>query len=199
MVTGNDKGSKKTKNRGQNSNVHRGQRKAKTIKIESYSNKSIEGKVEGLLPSSSRETTPQTDATPVAQQHLQVDDKSFFAGSPFVEVTKGIIHMYKNKYDLFRLEKFVQRIFNVSLCNYCQRAQRNQRRPLDHHMFAICTGNTELSRPSKLRCPMSSNAAAHSHHLRRYAKPIHGTSGISFGRNGTGILQNLQRSTVQFF
>lgn len=90
--------------------MHRGQRKPKTITIESYRNKSIElgeSDVEGLLPSSSRETTPsnnvdklqkQTTKQPAHPQiQQQIDDKHFFSGNPFVEVTKGIIHMYKNK------------------------------------------------------------------------------------------------------
>lgn len=92
--TGHGKTTKKVKKQ---SNVHRGQRKSKAIKIESFRNKNIEGAVEGLLPSGSREATPSTEPVPTAQPQLQVDDKSFFAGSPFVEVTKGIIHMYKNK------------------------------------------------------------------------------------------------------
>lgn len=86
-----------TKSKNRTANVHRGQRKPKTIKIESFRNKDVERaaatEAEGLLPSSSRETTPLNEPT----QPLQIDDKGFFSGNPFVEVTKGIIHMYKNK------------------------------------------------------------------------------------------------------
>lgn len=85
------------KKKNRTANVHRGQRKAKTIKIESFRNKDVERtagtETEGLLPSGSRETTPLNEPT----QPLQLDDKGFFSGNPFVEVTKGIIHMYKNK------------------------------------------------------------------------------------------------------
>lgn len=103
-----EKSRKKSKNRG--GNMHRGQRKPKTITIESYRNKSIElgeSEAEGLLPLSSRETTPLSNTeksqnlakkqpAPSPPQQ-QIDDKHFFSGNPFVEVTKGIIHMYKNK------------------------------------------------------------------------------------------------------
>lgn len=75
---------------------HRGQRKPKSIRIDNYTCSDMEQISEdrGILPSSSRETTPMEDnqATPD-----NMDDKTFFSGNPFVEVTKGIIHMYKKK------------------------------------------------------------------------------------------------------
>lgn len=79
---------------------HRGQRKPKSIRIDNYTCAEMEQSSDnrGILPSSSRETTPmasedsQTNANP---DHI--DDKTFFSGNPFVEVTKGIIHMYKKK------------------------------------------------------------------------------------------------------
>lgn len=77
-------------------NVHRGQRKPKTIKVESFRNNDMKlgpADKKGLLPSGSRETTPLNDTN----QQLVLDDKGFFSGNPFVEVTKGIIHMYKKK------------------------------------------------------------------------------------------------------
>ncbi|XP_066149173.1 BRCA1-associated protein isoform X1 [Euwallacea fornicatus] len=48
----------------------------------------------GLLPVSSREQTPMTEKDPVEL----AEDKGeigFFSGNPFVEVTKGILHLYK--------------------------------------------------------------------------------------------------------
>lgn len=81
---------------------HRGQRKPKSIRIDNYACSEMEQSSEnrGILPSGSRETTPmvsesenQMSASP---DHMD-DKKAFFSGNPFVEVTKGIIHMYKKK------------------------------------------------------------------------------------------------------
>lgn len=77
---------------------HRGQRKARKIKIENYSNRLMEdGEKKGVLPTSSRETTPLDEPTTLLEC-LDLDDKTFFSGNPFIEVTKGIMHMYKKKY-----------------------------------------------------------------------------------------------------
>lgn len=76
---------------------HRGQRKPKVIKIESFSNNTNETDNEenqGILPSASRETTPLDEQ---AAQTEYFDEKGFFSGNPFVEITKGIIHLYKQK------------------------------------------------------------------------------------------------------
>lgn len=94
---------------------HRGQRKPKSIRIDNYTCSEMEQSSEnrGILPSSSssREATPmasddnQTNATNA--EHT--DDKTFFpffSGNPFVEVTKGIIHMYKKKWVVFSLQVF---------------------------------------------------------------------------------------------
>lgn len=73
---------------------NRGQRKPRKIKIENYATADIDPEDEkGLLPSSSREVTPLSDQ-PV---EYCGDDKTFFSGNPFVEVTQGIIHMYKKE------------------------------------------------------------------------------------------------------
>lgn len=81
---------------------HRGQRKPKSIRVDNYSCSEMEQTTEnrGILPSSSssRETTPM--AMEDSQANVNPDyvvDKTFFSGNPFVEVTKGIIHMYKKK------------------------------------------------------------------------------------------------------
>lgn len=74
---------------------NRGQRKPRKIKIENYASADVdpdEEKGKGLLPSSSREVTPLSD-----QPVEYGDDKTFFSGNPFVEVTQGIIHMYKKE------------------------------------------------------------------------------------------------------
>lgn len=71
---------------------HRGKRPVNNIVIENYPNKNCDLKeYHGILPSSSRETTPLEDKT---MEFL--DEISFFSGNPFIEVTKGIIHLYKN-------------------------------------------------------------------------------------------------------
>lgn len=84
---------------------HRGQRKPKSIRIDNYTCTEMEESTEnrGILPSSSRETTPMTsdDGNQTGNANPEhTDDKTFFpffSGNPFVEVTKGIIHMYKKK------------------------------------------------------------------------------------------------------
>lgn len=60
--------------------------------MESFINSDEEQK--DFLPSGSRETTPQNDAIDLTDY---IDDKGFFWGNPHVEVTKGIIHIYKKK------------------------------------------------------------------------------------------------------
>lgn len=81
---------------------HRGQRKPKSIRVDNYSCSEMEQSTEnrGILPSSSssRETTPMVMEDSQANTNPDyVVDKTFFSGNPFVEVTKGIIHMYKKK------------------------------------------------------------------------------------------------------
>lgn len=73
---------------------NRGKRVPTKITIENYQNKSNDGIVkdyEGILPTSSREQTPLED-----QKMEFMEEVNFFSGNPFVEVTKGIIHLYKN-------------------------------------------------------------------------------------------------------
>lgn len=80
---------------------HRGQRKPKSIRIDNYACSEMEQSSEnrGILPSGSRETTPMASESDnqmssASPDHMD-DKKAFFSGNPFVEVTKGIIHMYK--------------------------------------------------------------------------------------------------------
>lgn len=76
-------------------NELRGQRKAKTIQIETYANV-LEGadKEKGVLPKSSREQTPLDEVQTIPEIPGEIN---FFSGNPFVEVTKGILHLYKKK------------------------------------------------------------------------------------------------------
>lgn len=86
---------------------HRGNRKPQQITVQNYTNKmniNKEKQEEGILPKSSRESTPQAEgAVQVAAgggggvTTSVLDDITFFSGNPFVEVTKGIIHLYKQK------------------------------------------------------------------------------------------------------
>lgn len=79
-------------------NSNHDQRQPKRITVESFSNNQLDSRNSdniGILPSSSRETTPMTAET--LQLAEYVDEKGFFSGNPFVEVTKGIIHIYKRK------------------------------------------------------------------------------------------------------
>lgn len=76
---------------------NRGQRKARDISVETFPSR-LEGPREdwGLLPISSREQTPLTEKTAIEL----AEDKGeigFFSGNPFVEVTKGILHLYKEE------------------------------------------------------------------------------------------------------
>lgn len=48
----------------------------------------------GVLPTSSRETTPLDEAQNPPEFPKEI---SFFSGNPFVENTKGVIHLYKKK------------------------------------------------------------------------------------------------------
>lgn len=47
----------------------------------------------GLLPAHSREMTPLTDSDPLADKK----EIGFFSGNPFVELTKGVLHLYKEE------------------------------------------------------------------------------------------------------
>lgn len=82
-------------------NPHNDQRQPRKITVENFTNKQFDnggandGK--GILPSGSRETTPMTDDSAAAAAKNLIDEKGFFYGNPFVEVTKGIMHIYKKK------------------------------------------------------------------------------------------------------
>lgn len=78
----------------------RGKRKTNKIVVENYSNKSLVGQEEskiGLLPPSSREVTPVQEVAPVPVDPADGEEICFVSGNPFVEVTKGVIHLFKKK------------------------------------------------------------------------------------------------------
>lgn len=73
-------------------NKDRGLRKIRDISVETFPSRLENPRNDwGLLPFSSRESVPPSDKD-------MDDDKNeigFFSGNPFVEVTKGILHLYK--------------------------------------------------------------------------------------------------------
>lgn len=79
---------------------HRGQRKSNKIVVESYSNKGLSNQEEcrGILPPSSREVTPVQEVAPDPVCPEDGEEISFVSGNPFVEVTNGVIHLFKKKY-----------------------------------------------------------------------------------------------------
>lgn len=81
-----------------NPRKYHGQRKPRKIRIDNYAAVDCsEDDRKGLLPVGSREATPMDDGDELSGSAEFTENKTFFSGNPFVEVTKGIIHMYKNK------------------------------------------------------------------------------------------------------
>ncbi|XP_055381060.1 BRCA1-associated protein [Condylostylus longicornis] len=80
----------------------RGLRTTSGIIIESYENQQTNPKppVRAILPTGSREVTPLEDTNsidlPLSATNTEFPKEiSFFSGNPFVEVTNGIIHLFK--------------------------------------------------------------------------------------------------------
>ncbi|XP_030759634.1 BRCA1-associated protein [Sitophilus oryzae] len=72
-----------------------GRRKVRDISVETFPSRLETPRDDwGLLPISSREQTPLTekDAIELAEDKGEI---GFFSGNPFVEITKGILHLYK--------------------------------------------------------------------------------------------------------
>lgn len=70
----------------------RGERETKTITVETYASVLIGPNTDtGILPTSSRRSPPE-DSVPEDGETI-----SFFCGNPLVEVTKGVLHLYKEK------------------------------------------------------------------------------------------------------
>ncbi|XP_013188310.1 BRCA1-associated protein [Amyelois transitella] len=67
----------------------RGAREAKTITVETYASVLTGPNVPGILPTSSRRSPPEGS---VSEEDETI---SFFYGNPLVEVTKGVLHLYK--------------------------------------------------------------------------------------------------------
>ncbi|XP_039751792.1 BRCA1-associated protein [Pararge aegeria] len=68
----------------------RGARDSKTITVETYASVLIGPNTDtGILPTSSRQSPPESSIPEDS------DSISFFCGNPLVEVTKGVLHLYK--------------------------------------------------------------------------------------------------------
>ncbi|XP_017774515.1 PREDICTED: BRCA1-associated protein [Nicrophorus vespilloides] len=68
----------------------RGQRLARDISVETFPSKLESPRDDwGMIPAHSREATPKLD---VLDEQTEI---GFFSGNPFVEITKGILHLYK--------------------------------------------------------------------------------------------------------
>lgn len=106
----------------------RGQRKANQIVVENYSNTSLPPSQEdcrGILPPSSREVTPVQEEAPPPVCPTDGEEISFVSGNPFVEVTKGVIHLFKKKY-----------VTTISLCALAY---------YNHHVSSSASANGPLS------------------------------------------------------
>lgn len=70
----------------------RGARESKTITVETYASVLTGPNTDtGILPTSSRRSPPKSSTSEDS------DTISFFCGNPLVEVTKGVLHLYKEK------------------------------------------------------------------------------------------------------
>lgn len=78
-------------------------RPSQKITVETYASKSKEQEDLHLLPPESRESSqPPNDSDIVRSnseenQDSESEELNFFFGNPLVEVTKGILHLYKEK------------------------------------------------------------------------------------------------------
>ncbi|XP_072379020.1 BRCA1-associated protein [Diabrotica undecimpunctata] len=73
---------------------NRGQRRARDISVETFPSRLESPRDDwGLLPKYSREVTPVSESPKDAVE--KDNEIGFFSGNPFVEITKGILHLYK--------------------------------------------------------------------------------------------------------
>lgn len=68
----------------------------------------------GLLPEHSRETTSVKDKETAVVE--DTDEIGFFSGNPFVEITKGILHLYKEELSIALLHWLI--IYLLNACYY---------------------------------------------------------------------------------
>lgn len=143
---------------------HRGQRKPKSIRIDNYTCAEMEQSSEkrGILPSSSRETTPMvSEDSPANPEHTY--DKTFFSGNPFVEVTKGIIHMYKRKYVISLSHQLNQIEINKETFPYSERIEMHKGLSKTLCLFSV---------PATLNCHDILNFVAPCHPVLQHIRII---------------------------
>ncbi|PSN56725.1 BRCA1-associated protein [Blattella germanica] len=105
----------------------RGRREMQDITVETYSSESPEARAQGLIPgsdsSASKATArPLEDVKPQCSSEAESmdasykarDQISFISGNPFVEVTKGILHLYKED-ELTPMDRAAQRSQTVCI------------------------------------------------------------------------------------
>lgn len=157
-------------------NPNHDQRQPKKITVESFSNNQLEScnsDNKGILPSGSRENTPM--AAESMQLAEYVDEKGFFSGNPFVEVTKGIIHIYKRKWVVHRAASGQLSMarcspYRTTSCFLCLHSERTE----------IADGL------SKTLCLLSVPATLNCHDLLNFVAPCHPTlQHIRIIRDGT--------------
>lgn len=79
-----------------NKKKNRGQRKIRDISVETFPSRLENARDDwGLLPKCSRENTPGSDKSKESGE--EKTEIGFFSGNPFVEITKGILHLYKEE------------------------------------------------------------------------------------------------------
>lgn len=80
--------------------VMRSQRKKREISVETFPSRLESPRDDwGLLPPHSREVTPVSEKKHLsyAKAASDVAEIGFFSGNPFVELTNGILHLYKEE------------------------------------------------------------------------------------------------------
>lgn len=79
-----------------NKKKSRGQRNVRDISVETFPSRLENSRDDwGLLPKCSRENTPASDKSKEFSE--EKSEIGFFSGNPFVEITKGILHLYKQE------------------------------------------------------------------------------------------------------
>lgn len=128
---------------------------------------------------SSRETTPRSSDEsqapgPPASNFPQ--EIGYFSGNPIVEVTKGIIHLYKKKWVQRRHTEACRAPMRF-LC--LQRTQGHQGGALESAVSAGRAHDPQLPRLAKLHRALPCRDQACAHRARRQSQPVYGPSGVS--------------------
>lgn len=94
MFSAEAQGAESLDNPNMSKKLNRGQRMLRDISVETYPSRLETPRDDwGLLPIHSRDTTPLSDK----ETTDDIGEIGFFSGNPFVELTKGILHLYKEE------------------------------------------------------------------------------------------------------